>query len=126
MSLPRLTSALRAFSTVTPDYDVGEVEDGRVDADLERKRSRRRERELKESLSWKQLVSIMRDGMIKSKAAVNIIDKEVKSLSRAARTIGKFILCASGCNAYVCKFMLVLDSGRGGHLAFMANDTGFF
>ena len=87
MTLPRLTSALRAFSTVTQPYD-----DPRplTDAqDLERKRRLHAERRQGAQLSWQQLCAMLKGGGTKGSGKGSSVDKDLKSLSRAARAIGE-------------------------------------
>lgn len=88
MTLPRLTSALRAFSTVTSSFD----DDPRSQkdlGDLERKRRLQSDRQKESEFTWKQLCAAVKAGGAGSGRG-HAADKELKSLSRAARTIGMF------------------------------------
>lgn len=88
MSIPRLTTALRSFSSVTPDYaKPGSKSKDDIDRELSFKRQRRAERQLAEKLSWKQLTDLVHD-LGRGGAQGKNLDTELKTLIKEARVLG--------------------------------------
>jgi len=81
MSLPRLTRALRAFADVSPKFD--DPSDGNDDLILKRKHQA--ERQLKDTMSWSDLMALVQSEVTEKKACFT----KLQQLLSIARKIGK-------------------------------------
>ncbi|XP_013390155.1 activating signal cointegrator 1 complex subunit 3-like, partial [Lingula anatina] len=83
MPLPRLTGALRAFSSVSAqDSDTGQNAD--LSSDLARRRQLAREEQAKEGLSWKKLNQLISKH---AKADEKDVNAHLRQLLQAAKTL---------------------------------------
>lgn len=80
MALPRLTGALRSFSNVTKQENYNEEV-----ADLKLKRSKLQEQVSDLGLTWKKIVTFLKENLEKSK--MQIIDTDLKNILQAAKQI---------------------------------------
>ncbi|XP_044531332.1 activating signal cointegrator 1 complex subunit 3 [Gracilinanus agilis] len=82
MALPRLTGALRSFSTVTKQDDYNEES-----ADLMMKRSKLQKQISDLGLTWNKIVKFVDDNL--EKKEVQIVNEDLKDILKAAKQIGK-------------------------------------
>jgi len=83
MSLPRLTRALRAFADVSPKFDDCLYENN---DDLTLKRKHQTERQLKDTISWPHLMTLIRSGV---STETDACSTKLQQLLNVAREISK-------------------------------------